>query len=327
MDMPLNPLQPIPPSLLPPLVQPALQPNLQPPAQDMVPVAPLGGTQLEALPHELKAIIASNLLRKENDTVRLVNRSFRQAGAERLIMLKIAAAAVPHLPSMFNNLPMLREVHIDGFQFNTDDALMQLDQCAANHRAKVRTLNICGSDITDAGMACLASLPNLHSLDLTLCGGITDDGLGALAQLTALQSLKLACVTPIGDAGIAHLRDLTNMRRLDLSFCNGITAAGLASLNGMHRMEDLNLSFCQGITDPGLQCVMQMAALQTLDLAHSPGITANGIRYLKSRGNMFAVTANQMNLIDDMSLTAAEAAVLAAGPTMVFHTLSGIPHT
>ena len=51
----------------------------------------------------------------------------------------------------------------------------------------LRTLDLAGKTITDAGIAHLKGLTQLESLNLADCNGITDAGIAQLKGLTQLQ--------------------------------------------------------------------------------------------------------------------------------------------
>jgi Leucine-rich repeat (LRR) protein len=101
--------------------------------------------------------------------------------------------------------------------------------------------------ITDVGLASLASLKNLTSLDLTCCR-VTDDWLAFLAIF------------------------LKNLTDLNLSGCNQISEGGLASLASGSNLTSLSLGQC-GITDGALACLIPLSQLATLSLAGNELIT------------------------------------------------------
>ena len=93
--------------------------------------------------------------------------------------------------------------------------------------AGLRSLNLGGTDVTDAGLAHLRGLEKLSSLDLRVTV-VTDAGLARLASLKGLESLNLSA-TKVSDAGLAHLKGLATLHSLNLNG-TGVTDAGLVHL-------------------------------------------------------------------------------------------------
>ncbi len=83
--------------------------------------------------------------------------------------------------------------------------------------------------ITDGGMALLAALPQLTSLNLSSCS-LTDTGLASLAKLTGLARLNLSYCNRITDLGVKKLRDLPGLSYLDLQGCVKVTNGGLSKI-------------------------------------------------------------------------------------------------
>ena len=76
----------------------------------------------------------------------------------------------------------------------------------------VRSLNLAGTAVTDAGMAAVAALPNLAELHLERTR-VTDAGLRRLAPLANLEYLNLYG-TPVTAAGLDALKPLPALRRV-----------------------------------------------------------------------------------------------------------------
>ena len=114
---------------------------------------------------------------------------------------------------------------------------------------------------TDAGLAALAPLTSLTSLNLAVCKQITDVGVAALAPLISLASLTLGECNRITDVGVAALAPLTSLTSLDLCCCNRITDAGVAALAPLTSLTSLDLRCCFRITDEGVAALAHLISL------------------------------------------------------------------
>ncbi|HVE91063.1 MAG TPA: DnaJ domain-containing protein [Actinomycetota bacterium] len=99
-------------------------------------------------------------------------------------------------------------------------------------------LDLSGTKVGDAGMRCLAGLPNLNHLELwdTL---VTDQGLQAIGQTPSLEYLSLG-ETSITDEGLVHLAGLTNLDALVLTGTK-VRGPGLVHLHGMQDLDSVRL--------------------------------------------------------------------------------------
>lgn len=114
--------------------------------------------------------------------------------------------------------------------------------------------------ITDAGVANLAGLKQLRELDLSNTE-VSDQGLAVIAQLPRLETLQLAG-TKITDEGVAQLAGLKHLRELNLAFNEGISDKSVASLSGLN-LRVLNLYGTQ-LGDAGLLGLCDMSQLESL---------------------------------------------------------------
>ena len=92
--------------------------------------------------------------------------------------------------------------------------------------------------ITGAGLAHLAGLPNLETLEVS-DSNVDDAGLARLSGVTKLKALKLRA-TEITDAGLTHLSGLKALETLDLSHTR-IAGPGLVHLRGLTALKALDL--------------------------------------------------------------------------------------
>ncbi|HEV3167877.1 MAG TPA: hypothetical protein VGZ22_28000 [Isosphaeraceae bacterium] len=127
--------------------------------------------------------------------------------------------------------------------------------------------------VMDLDLVVLHDLPELRSLALPATE-ITNAGLAQVATLEHLESLQLEN-TQIGDEGLQHLKDLSNLTHLIIGETR-VTEAGLGTITRFKALRDLRMRSLN-ITDDGLRRLSGMSQLEVLDLRGTP-ITDQGIR-------------------------------------------------
>ncbi|HUY90133.1 MAG TPA: carboxypeptidase regulatory-like domain-containing protein [Pirellulales bacterium] len=141
------------------------------------------------------------------------------------------------------------------------------------------------SDLTAAGVAHLAALPNLKGLGLA-GPRLDDDMLREIAELPKLESLTFGGA--FTDEGLSHLQDCTHLKQLLLAAKDGarLTDRGVESLSGLTNLEHLELvqlddgSSPWNITDAGLRSLAALPNLESLSL-RSKRITDAGLAHLR----------------------------------------------
>lgn len=109
----------------------------------------------------------------------------------------------------------------DGNWRGGDAGLVHLKDVAGLYKLRL------AGDITDRGVAQLADICGLTSLDLHVIG-LTDAGVREFGRLTTLQRLNLT-YTKVSDAGLESLAGLKNLQWLGVSYTR-VTQAGLDKL-------------------------------------------------------------------------------------------------
>lgn len=132
-----------------------------------------------------------------------------------------------------------REILLYDTQWGTDRLLKQL-----SGMAEVESLVLDLTNVSDAGMRHVATLPNLKRLVIE--GGNPGVGNRGLSFLTGCPVEKLELInTKVDDEGLAHLQSLPNLRALTV-YCDarrgrGLTDAGLDRLAGLSALDKLHL--------------------------------------------------------------------------------------
>ena len=139
---------------------------------------------------------------------------------------------------------------------------------------KLEHLGFSSTHIDDRGLANLKDLPQLRGLSFYCCRGITDEGVAHLAGLKNLKSLQLyredSLFKPdpkeklVTDAGLENVKGLAELEYLNL-MGQDITDTGLERLKGLTNLKKLYVSG-DGITDAGLGHLKGLLHLERLHL-------------------------------------------------------------
>jgi Leucine rich repeat len=144
---------------------------------------------------------------------------------------------------------------------------------------RLRIVQIWGGKITDVGLAHLAGLQHLETLDFYDTHGITDAAMAQVARMTELQSLILFANTKIAETGFAQIARLPHLRELRI-VDSDITDGALICLKNFQTLRVLNLSGNPRISDAGMHYLAGLTGLQALDLAETE-VSDSGIRQLR----------------------------------------------
>jgi len=159
--------------------------------------------------------------------------------------------------------------------------------------SSLTNLDLRNSNITDAGVANLATLHNLNELSLAACTKVTDDGLLPLAALKHLTHLNLSCLEVTGTS--FPVLGKIALQHLNLSCCTKITTANLlpifAQTNTLRylnitcckiktlltlppNLEELDISACANLGDATLLVVAGLLDLRSLSIGSCEFTTA-----------------------------------------------------
>jgi tetratricopeptide (TPR) repeat protein len=128
--------------------------------------------------------------------------------------------------------------------------------------AGLETLDLSGTQVSNAGLGQLKELTNLKTLLLNN----TKVGDDALVHVTALANLRELALngTTVSDVGLRHLKTLTNLTNLGLGNTE-VSDAGLEQLKGMTNLRDLYLVQTK-VSDAGLAHLRTLTQLGGLHL-------------------------------------------------------------
>jgi hypothetical protein len=185
-----------------------------------------------------------------------------------------------------------------------DDAKFGDDDLPAIAGLGLTLLDLRGTTVSDAGIACLGPVATLE--ELRFPEGVTDAGLASVAGRAPL--VRVQCPARTTDAGVralagagrleevtltrAKIRDAAleslgacgGLRVLDVGRCTGVTDAGVAFLAGCSRLEVLNLAGTK-VSGACLATLARLGALRELHLQHQK-ITDNDVPALAAMSGL-----------------------------------------
>eukprot|EP00803_Ostreobium_quekettii_P002845 evm.model.scf_901.2 EVM.evm.TU.scf_901.2 scf_901:10908-12392(-) len=184
-------------------------------------------------------------------------------------------------------LTMLTSLDLSGCVLLTDASLVVLAQ-RLRYLKRLWLERCC--QVTDAGMAAVATLPQLELLNFAMSDDlpcVTNAGFGALAALTGLTVLDLSgCMcsnlapmaamprlahldlygAEVSDGDVRHLAGATALEHLDLTGCR-LGDEGVRVLSALPRISHLDLSGGRSaISEDGLRALEGMTSLRELKL-------------------------------------------------------------
>jgi Leucine-rich repeat (LRR) protein len=145
-----------------------------------------------------------------------------------------------------------------------------------NDPGSTTALDLHGRTLDAGDLARLAEMARLKILNLAGTD-ISDETLENVRGLTSLERLDLSD-TRISDKGIARLKGLARLQTLQLARTR-ITGAALESLTADHNLTELSLAETQ-ISDPDLRHLSALSQLQTLNLDRTR-VRGGGLRFLR----------------------------------------------
>ena len=163
----------------------------------------------------------------------------------------------------------------------------------ADRLAKILSLDLSKTAVTDAELAYLKPLSELQELRLTGTR-VTDAGLAHLKGLSQLGMLWLED-TQVTDAGLAQLKEFSQLRQLSLDGTR-VTGAGLVHLKGLSQLEWLSLGGTD-VTDEKLAGLKELTQLETLYLDKTD-VTGAGLEYVRGLTQLRTLVLNSAKVGD-----------------------------
>ncbi len=184
-------------------------------------------------------------------------------------------------------------------------------------------LTLQNTQMDDDGLALLAGLPRLRSLNLRNTANLTDAALEHLKKFPALTHLHLAD-NRFSAEGIAQLGEFDALQLLDLRGCGNVGDAELGHFRRLAKLRMLKIGG-SGVTDAGMSVVAQMTsltglavdnasisnaglaeirdlAIEDLSLFRCPGISDEGLAHLAGFANLRRLTLRDILSINGRGL-------------------------
>jgi hypothetical protein len=141
-------------------------------------------------------------------------------------------------------------------------AIAKLEKLGGKLILDVRAVDLQGTNVNDADLACLEDLKRLQTLNLAGTK-VGDAGLAHIAGLTELETLSLNG-TLITNEGMVILQKLTKLRAVDLASTK-VTEDGLENLQTLPNLQSLDLTSAP-VTDEVMETLEAMTNLKVLKL-------------------------------------------------------------
>jgi hypothetical protein len=154
---------------------------------------------------------------------------------------------------------------LTGIRAFSAPGMADADRCAAaldEQASTAKQIDLSKSDLTDAGLARLASLPQLEILYIAWTK-VTDAGMKHLARARRLRHLDLFA-TPIGDESLKRLAQLPDLESLKLGYSD-VSERGLRNVLALRTLRGLDLDNLP-VTDELVRQICEMPQLAHLGL-------------------------------------------------------------
>lgn len=140
-------------------------------------------------------------------------------------------------------------------------------------------------DLTDRTLEELSEhCPDLVHLDISHCNGITDEGIAQLAKLNKLRSLNLGGCTSLNGSFVDNLVQspvATSLEHITLSGCVGISPAAVRKLvRKCQQIRSVVLNDCKQLQNEDIQTILKYSKrLHSLAISNLPSLTNDIIKF------------------------------------------------
>uniref|UniRef100_A0A6T7KQQ4 F-box/LRR-repeat protein 15-like leucin rich repeat domain-containing protein n=1 Tax=Coccolithus braarudii TaxID=221442 RepID=A0A6T7KQQ4_9EUKA len=166
----------------------------------------------------------------------------------------------------------LRSLRLTACRFLTDDGLPALAAL------QLHTIDISWSLVSDAGIAVLARMPSLTSVNMTGLDRLTDRGVASLISLTGLRRLALAC-TGITDVALDYLTYYTRYPDA-ASGSRGVADLEWLELSNT-RLTDTGVGKLVAVLEEGKPYGKVFKKLEYLALSMTNGVGPSAVRQVR----------------------------------------------
>lgn len=181
----------------------------------------------------------------------------------------------------------LRHLDITGCGFRSGALRCEGFSAFAKHQA-LESIDIFASvEVTVAGIAAMAAIPNLQSLDMrgASCGDwssdYTDAAIKALATAGKLRTLVTCFYNGVSAAQLQLIGAMKQLETLEVAKSWELTDDSLVALSGLEKLRSLELGQAWQVTDAGLKNFSGLTRLEYLSIGESK-ITGSGLASLKT---------------------------------------------
>ena len=160
----------------------------------------------------------------------------------------------------------------------TDSGMQEVSKLTRLERLRLHRTNI-----TDAGLTCLATMNQMKDLELPF--GVSNQTIRGISSLTNLERLVIP-VAIVDDQGVAELAKLRLLKSLNLvvSTKGNVTDAGIRHLRALSSLRTLFLQQ-SSVTDDGLREIAKLPSLESLTL-NGNRISFEGLAHLKNASGL-----------------------------------------
>jgi serine/threonine protein kinase len=163
-------------------------------------------------------------------------------------------------------------------------------------------LLLCGSQLTDTGLAALTEFPKLYNLRLDQSKAVTGTGFAKLQGKTAIKQLSLTD-TGLTDAGLATIKETWAELNNFYIMATAVTDEGMKHLGGIKLTGLLQMQQCTNVTDAGFRHLEKLTALEMLEYANfCPKITAASLASVAKMTSLKVLAAQFEGSVSDADL-------------------------